>query len=69
MRLTAPGQSAEHDGLVRRRLQPPPQPQLMSGRAPSSSGASIVVSVVSLAAVAWWMSKQDTPKFPDSLGG
>ena len=31
--------------------------------------ASIVVSVIALAAVAWWVSKQDAPKFPDSLGG
>ena len=27
---------------------------------------SVVVSVVSLAAVAWWISKQDTPQFPGS---
>jgi glycosyltransferase 2 family protein len=31
--------------------------------------ASVVVSVISLAAVAWWVSNQDAPKFPDSLGG
>jgi glycosyltransferase 2 family protein len=30
---------------------------------------SVVVSVVSLAAVAWWISKQDTPQFPDSAQG
>jgi glycosyltransferase 2 family protein len=30
---------------------------------------SLLVSVVSLAAVAWWISKQDTPQFPDSAGG
>ena len=30
---------------------------------------SVVVSVISLAAVAWWVSNQDAPKFPDSLGG
>src|SRR5215207_9118277 len=30
---------------------------------------SVLVSVVSLAAVAWWISKQDTPQFPDSAGG
>jgi len=30
---------------------------------------SIVVSLISLAAVAWWVSNQDAPKFPDSLGG
>jgi uncharacterized membrane protein YbhN (UPF0104 family) len=31
--------------------------------------ASVVVSVVALAAVAWWVSNQDAPKFPDSVGG
>ncbi len=30
---------------------------------------SVFVSVVSLAAVAWWISKQDTPQFPDSTQG
>ena len=30
---------------------------------------SLAVSVVSLAAVAWWISKQDTPQFPDSASG
>src|SRR3954468_8301099 len=30
---------------------------------------SVAVSVVSLAAVAWWISKQDTPQFPDSASG
>jgi glycosyltransferase 2 family protein len=30
---------------------------------------SLLVSVVSLAAVAWWISKQDTPQFPDSAEG
>jgi uncharacterized membrane protein YbhN (UPF0104 family) len=30
---------------------------------------SLLVSVVSLAAVAWWISKQDAPKFPSSAGG
>jgi glycosyltransferase 2 family protein len=30
---------------------------------------SVLVSVVSLAAVAWWISKQDTPQFPDSTKG
>ena len=30
---------------------------------------SVLVSVVSLAAVAWWISKQDTPQFPDSPKG
>jgi glycosyltransferase 2 family protein len=31
--------------------------------------ASVVVSIVALAAVAWWVSNQDAPKFPDSLEG
>jgi uncharacterized protein (TIRG00374 family) len=31
--------------------------------------ASVVVSVIALAAVAWWVSKQDAPRFPDSVGG
>jgi glycosyltransferase 2 family protein len=31
--------------------------------------ASVVVSVIALAAVAWWVSNQDAPKFPDSLSG
>ncbi len=31
--------------------------------------ASIVVSVVALALVAWWVSRQDAPKFPSSAGG
>jgi uncharacterized protein (TIRG00374 family) len=30
---------------------------------------SLAVSIVSLAAVAWWISKQDTPQFPDSASG
>jgi uncharacterized membrane protein YbhN (UPF0104 family) len=30
---------------------------------------SLLVSVVSLAAVAWWISKQDAPQFPDSARG
>jgi uncharacterized membrane protein YbhN (UPF0104 family) len=30
---------------------------------------SLLVSAVSLAAVAWWISKQDTPQFPDSAEG
>src|SRR3954452_15985973 len=30
---------------------------------------SVLVSVVSLAAVAWWISKQDTPQFPSSPQG
>jgi hypothetical protein len=30
---------------------------------------SVLVSVVSPAAVAWWISKQDTPQFPDSPKG
>jgi uncharacterized membrane protein YbhN (UPF0104 family) len=30
---------------------------------------SLLVSVVSLAAVAWWISKQDAPHFPSSAGG
>jgi uncharacterized membrane protein YbhN (UPF0104 family) len=30
---------------------------------------SLLVSVVSLAAVAWWISKQDAPRFPSSAGG
>ena len=29
----------------------------------------MAVSVVSLAAVAWWISKQDAPQFPDSASG
>ena len=31
--------------------------------------ASVVVSVIALAAVAWWVSKQDAPRFPSSAGG
>jgi uncharacterized membrane protein YbhN (UPF0104 family) len=30
---------------------------------------SLLVSLVSLAAVAWWISKQDAPRFPGSAGG
>jgi uncharacterized membrane protein YbhN (UPF0104 family) len=30
---------------------------------------SLVVSVISLAAVAWWISKQDAPQFPESASG
>src|SRR3954447_11509708 len=30
---------------------------------------SLAVSIVSLAAVAWWISKQDTPEFPSSATG
>jgi uncharacterized protein (TIRG00374 family) len=30
---------------------------------------SLLVSIVSLAAVAWWISKQSTPQFPDSAEG
>jgi glycosyltransferase 2 family protein len=30
---------------------------------------SLLVSVVALAAVAWWVSKQDAPQFPDSASG
>jgi uncharacterized protein (TIRG00374 family) len=30
---------------------------------------SLLVSLVSLAAVAWWISQQDTPQFPDSPKG
>jgi len=30
---------------------------------------SLLVSVISLAAVAWWISKQDAPQFPDSPQG
>jgi glycosyltransferase 2 family protein len=30
---------------------------------------SVAVSVIALAAVAWWVSRQDAPKFPSSLGG
>ena len=30
---------------------------------------SLFVSIISLAAVAWWISKQDTPQFPDSASG
>jgi glycosyltransferase 2 family protein len=30
---------------------------------------SVAVSVIALAAVAWWVSRQDAPKFPSSVGG
>jgi uncharacterized membrane protein YbhN (UPF0104 family) len=35
----------------------------------ASSLLGLVVSAISLAAVVWWISKQESPKLPDSRGG
>lgn len=38
-------------------------------RPSTSSVVGVLVSIVSLAAVAWWISRQDAPRLPDSRGG
>lgn len=38
-------------------------------RVSPSSALGVLVSVVSLAAVVWWISRQDAPRLPDTSGG
>jgi uncharacterized membrane protein YbhN (UPF0104 family) len=59
---------------VTRRLEEPPAPPLAAGEPPPAparrshlrSWLGAAISLVSLVAVVWWASKQETPRFPTS---
>ena len=57
-----------HLGRAVRRSADPPL-RCRGSRHQLQRRLSLLVSVISLAAVAWWISKQDAPQFPESAEG